>query len=99
MISFEMSQEQQMTEFYNRIGMLPLHAEKSIISLFRKRMMCDITLEEVQQICKKMTNTNVEMEEKQNEVIETGEFDDLLKLCISPAEKFMDEFTMATAKT
>ena len=49
-------------------------------------MMFDVTLEEVQQVRKNITNINVEMEEKQNEIMDSGEFDDLPKLFISPIE-------------
>ena len=43
---------QKLTDFYDRIGSLPLNAEKSIIGLFRKMMMYDSEVEEVQTIQK-----------------------------------------------
>ena len=41
---------QQMTDFYDRNGTLPLSAGKSIISLFRKIMIYDTSIEEIQVI-------------------------------------------------
>ena len=43
---------QGLTNFYDKNGSLPLSAEKSIIGLFRKMMMYDTEVEEVQLVQK-----------------------------------------------
>ena len=53
---------QKLTEFYESHGSLPINAEKSVISLFRKVMMYDTTIEEVQQMQKSMKNTMAEVQ-------------------------------------
>ena len=85
---------QVLTNFYERNGSLPLSAEKSIISLFRKMLMYDTEMEEVQLVQKSIMNTNTEIpaQEKKNETMDVVDTEDLPRLFISPAEKFMDEF-------
>ena len=82
--------------FYEKNGTLPLSAEKSIISLFRKMLMYDAEIEELQTVQKSMKRTIPEAlttaQEKTSEAMDVGEIEDLPKLFISPAEKFMDEF-------
>ena len=86
---------QVLTVFYEKNGTLPLSAEKSIISLFRKMLMYDVEIEELQTVQKGLRKTTPEAlktaQEKTSEVMDVGEIEDLPKLFISPAEKFMDE--------
>ena len=89
---------QVLTVFYEKNNTLPFSAEKFIISLFRKMLMYDVEIEELQTV---QTSTNVRRtnpevlktaQEKTGESMDVGEIEDLPKLFISPAEKFMDEF-------
>ena len=84
---------QVLTNFYERNGSLPLSAEKSIIGLFRK-MMYDSEVEGIQMVQKSMKHTDAEVpaQERKSDAMGVGDTEDLPKLFISPAEKFMDEF-------
>ena len=59
-------------------------------------MMYDSEVEEVQMVQKIMKDTSAEFQvqaqEKRGDAMEIGDIEDLHKLFISPAEKFMDEF-------
>ena len=56
--------------------------------------MYDTEMEEVQLVQKSIMNTNTEIpaQEKKNETMDVVDTEDLPRLFISPAEKFMDEF-------
>ena len=86
----------KLIDLYDRIGSLPLNAEKSIIGLFRKMMMYDSEVEEVQTVQKSIEDTSadiqMQVQEKRGDAMEVGEIEDLPKLFISPAEKIIDEF-------
>ena len=79
---------QVLTAFYDRHGTLPLSAEKSIISLFRKMLMYDSEVEEIQTVQKSMKNTSTEVpiqaRERTVEDMDVGEIEDLPQLFISP---------------
>ena len=85
---------QVLTDFYERTGSLPLSAEKSIISLFRKCLMYDTEVEEVQLVQRSIKNTSTEAsaQERKSEAMDVVDTEDLPRLFISPAQKFMDEF-------
>ena len=59
-------------------------------------MMYDSEVEEVQTVQKSIKDTSadiqMQVQEKRGDAMEVGEIEDLPKLFISPAEKFMDEF-------
>ena len=85
---------QVLMNFYERNGSLPLSAEKSIIGLFRKMMMYDSEVEEVQMVQKSMKNTRAEVpvQERKSEAMDVVDTEDLPRLFISTAEKFLNEF-------
>ena len=58
---------QKLTDFYDRNGSLPLNAEKSIIGLYRKMMMYDGDVEEVQMVQKSMKDTSAEIQVQSKE--------------------------------
>ena len=53
---------QKLADFYERHGSLPINTEKSIISFFRKIMIYDTAIEEVQQVQESMKNTMAEVQ-------------------------------------
>ena len=95
----------RLSECYGKFSTLPLEEEKAIIGIFRFYLGFDNFYEEWNQLelnkilekekaqaMESKTSEEANLEEKINEMeIECGE--NILKLFISPTEKFMDEFT------
>ena len=63
---------QVLMNFYERNGSLPLSAEKSSIGLFRKMMMYNSEVEEVQMVQKSLKNTSAEVpvQERKSEAMD-----------------------------
>ena len=83
---------QELTNFYDRHGSLPIISEKSIIALFKKCMIYDNAVEEIQPVQISRSTTKAVIEERRPENMETEECGYLQTLFMSPAEKFMMEF-------
>jgi hypothetical protein len=83
---------QELTNFYEHNGSLPIIAEKNIIALFRKCMIYDNAVEEIQPVQTRRPTSRAVIQERRTEQMETEECEFLENLYISPAEKFMMEF-------
>ena len=83
---------QELTNFYEHHGSLPIIAEKNIIALFRKCMIYDNAVEEIQPVQIRRPTSKAVIQERRTEQMETEECEFLENLYISPAEKFMMEF-------
>ena len=83
---------QELTAFYGRHGSLPIIAEKNIIALFRKCMIYDNAVEDIQPVQISRSSIKAVIEERKSDNMETEECEYLQTLFLSPAEKFMMEF-------
>ena len=83
---------QELTNFYEHHGSLPIIAEKNIIALFRKCMIYDNAVEEIQPVQFRRPTSKAVIQERRTEQMETEECEFLENLYMSPAEKFMMEF-------
>ena len=83
---------QELTNFYERHGSLPIIVEKSIIGLFRKCMIYDNAVEKIQRVQISRSTTKAVIEERRPENMETEECEYLQILFTSPAEKIIIEF-------
>ena len=83
---------QELTNFYEQNGSLPILAEKNIISLFRKCLIYDYAIEEIPLVQSSRPTTRAVTQDRRTENMETEDCEFLENLYISPAEKFMMEF-------
>ena len=78
---------QELTNFYERHGSLPIIAEKNIIALFRKCMIYDNAVEEIQPVQIRRPTSKAVTQERRTEQMETEECEFLENLYIYLLQK------------
>ena len=78
---------QELTNFYEHHGSLPIIAEKNIIALFRKCMIYDNAVEEIQPVQIRRPTSKAVIQERRTEQMETEECEFLENLYIYLLQK------------